>query len=132
MTLLIDTEQKFVAKFGKHRDPHSVDITEDPWSILTGVDFSTVVYYLQPDTRAMAQPHVEQTLGVLTEGFTFALLHCQVRRGRGERERMRLCHKRFYEAVSFYWHRRVRQHRAFFPAVRVRSYLVCWVLHIIM
>lgn len=121
VTLLIDTEQSYVAKYGKQRDPQVVDIMEDPWSMLTGINFSTVVYYLQPEARTLAQVRSKnmQATGMLTEGFNFALLHCFVQKGRGERENVRLCHRRFYEAMSFYWHRRGRHHKAFVPAVRV-------------
>lgn len=122
VTLLVDCEQSFVASYGKQREPELVEIVEDPWNMLTGLKTSTVVYFLQPDIRAMAQlrnKDVSEIAGMLTKGFIFALRHCSLRRG----VELRLCHRRFYEAVSFYWHRRGRQHKAFVPAVGVSSQL---------
>ena len=117
VTLLVDCEQSFVARYGKQREPELVEIVEDPWNMLTGLKTSTVVYFLQPDIRAMAQlrnKDVSEIAGMLTKGFVFALRHCSLRRAE-----LGLCHRRFYEAVSFYWHRRGRQHKAFVPAVGV-------------
>lgn len=130
VTFLIDTEQNFVAKFGKQRQPEVVDILEDPWSQLTDLNSSTVVYYLRPDIRAMAQLRSKDeklATGMLTECFNFALLHCFVRKSEGQEAS--LCHRRFYEAISFFWHRRGRQHKIFLPAARVspvaRLYIPC-------
>ncbi len=120
-TFLIDCEQSFVAKFGKQRLPELIDILEDPWASLTDLHSPSVVYYLQPDSQAISRlrkdEEVELATGMLTECFNFALLHCFLRNSEGQE--INLCHRRFYEAISFYWHRKGRQHRAFVPAVRV-------------
>ncbi len=124
ITMLFDCEQNFVSRFGKQREPEMVEILDDPWSELTSLSTSTVVYYLRPDIRAMAQlrnKDVRQATGMLTEGFNFALRHCCSRRVPGGAQEGRLSHRRLYEAMSLYWHRRGRQHRAFIPAVRVRT-----------
>ena len=127
VTILIDTEHDFVAKFGKQRQPEVVNIMTDPWSMLTTLNSSTVIYYLQPDVQAMAQytdEDIKLATGMLTECFNFALLHCFVRKSKGQE--IILSHQGFYEAISFYWHRRGRQHRLFVPAVRVS-----WCMHLL-
>lgn len=119
-TILFDCEQNFVAGFGKQRQPKVVDIMENPWSVLTSLNSCTVVYYLKPDIRAMAELRnvdVRLATGMLTEAFTFALLHCFARKGEGQG--LGLCHKKFYEAISFWWHRKGRRHKVFAPAVMV-------------
>ena len=125
VTLLVDCEPSFVAGFGKQRDPEVVDILEDPWSMLTSVDSTTVVLYLRPDIGAMAKlrdrdKDLSRVAGMLTESLTFALRH--LREGGGVE--LGVCHRRFYEAMSFFWHRRGRQHKAFIPAVAV-SHFTC-------
>ena len=123
ITVIFDCEQNFVLHFGKQREPEIVEILEDPWRSLTSLNTSTVVYYLQPDIRAMAQlrrKDVREATGMLTRGFHFALSHCLKRRGGGGAQEIRLSHRRLYEGMSLYWHRQGRMHRAFVPAVRVR------------
>lgn len=119
VTLLIDTEPDFVARYGKQQSPELVDVLEDPWSLLTSLHSSTVVFYLRPDIGALAKLRDRDkgtgVAGMLTEGFNFSLPHFSLRRGVG----LGVCHRRFYEAMSFYWHRRGRQHKAFVPAVAV-------------
>lgn len=128
ITLIFDCEQNFVASYGKQRDPEVVDILEDPWSVLASLNSSTVVFYLRPDISAMAKlPNrdevVKQATGMLTGGINLALLRFSLWRrggvGGGGGEELGVCHGMFYEAISFYWHRRGRQHRTFIPAVAV-------------
>ena len=126
VTFLIDCEHNFIAKYGKQRTPDSVDMVEDPWAMLTDLDLTTVVYYLQPDMSALPQlteEDVKKATGSLTETFSFALLHCFLQKKR-EKTVNYLSHRRFYEAMSFYWHKRGRLHKPFVPAVVVRSYCI--------
>lgn len=125
-TLIFDCEQNFVASYGKQHDPEVLDIMEDPWSTLTSLDSSTVVFYLRPDIIAMAKlqdrdEDVRGATGTLTEGINFVLPRFALRRG-GEGAELGVCHKMFYEAISFYWHKRGRRHKAFVPAVGVSGH----------
>ena len=124
VTILIDCEPNFVTRFGKQRDPEVVEVIEDPWSALTGINSSAVVFYLRPDIGAMAKlrerdKKMRHVVGMLTECFNFALYHFGKEGRNGGAELGAVCHRRFYEAMSFYWHRRGRQHKAFVPAVAV-------------
>ncbi len=122
VTFLVDCEHNFVAKYGKQRTPDSVDMVEDPWSMLSGLNLSTVVFYLQPDMSALPQltdEDVKNAAGSLTETFLFALSHCYSNKKK-EKDISYLSHRRFYEAMSFFWHRRGRMHKPFVPAIVVR------------
>ena len=127
VTLIFDCRQNFVASFGKQRDPEVVEIMEDPWSVLTSLNSSTVVYYLRPDITAMAKlqdrdDKVKDAVGMLTDGINSAFPQFCLRKGVGGGvELAGACHMMFYETLSFYWHRRGRQHKAFVPAVAVSA-----------
>ena len=122
VTLIFDCLQNFVASFGKQRDPEVVDIMEDPWSVLTNLNSSTVIYYLRPDITAMARlqdrDEVKSASGLLTEGVNQALPHLRKSFGTGG-SLSGICHMTFYETLSFYWHKKGRRHKAFVPAVAV-------------
>lgn len=121
VTFLMDCEQNFIAKFGKQRAPDAVDMVEAPWSMLTGLDLTTVVYYLEPDMSTLPQlteKDVRKATGSLTESFNFAFFHCFMRTPKGQNGYY-LSHRRFYEAISFYWHKRGRLHQPFVPAIVV-------------
>jgi hypothetical protein len=124
VTLIFDCRQNFVASFGKQRDPEIVDIMEDPWNVLTSLNSSTVIYYLRPDITAMARlqdkDEVKNASGLLTDGVNRALPHLwKGGGGGGGAGSPGICHMTFYETLSFYWHKKGRQHKAFVPAVAV-------------
>lgn len=131
VTLIFDCRQNFVASFGKQRDPEVVDIMEDPWSALTSLNSSTVVFYLRPDISAMAKLQdrdetVKSAEGMLTDGINSALP--QLRKGVGGGGGVELsgaCHMMFYETLSFHWHKRGRLSKAFVPAVAVSCVKEC-------
>lgn len=87
VTFLIDTWQSHVAQFGKQRTPKVAEIMDDPWGELTGPHSNTVVYYLRPDSTAMAHQlgvtregkEEGSELGMLTDCFVSALLNCYKR-----------------------------------------------------
>ena len=84
VTLLIDTHQSTVARYGMRRAPEVAEIMDDPWGELIGPHSTSVVYYLKPDPTAIAhqmgitqeKKEEGEELGMLTECFVSALLNC--------------------------------------------------------
>ena len=84
VTLLIDTHQSTIARYGMRRAPEVAEIMDDPWGELIGPHSTSVVYYLKPDPTAIARQmgitqekkEEGEELGMLTECFVSALLNC--------------------------------------------------------
>jgi len=122
VTFLVDCEHNFILRYGRHRNPDSVDMVEDPWSVLTDLDLTSVVYYLQPDMTTLPQrrdEEVRKATGSLTKCFSSALDQCFKKK---EGSIPYLSHRRFYEAISFFWHKQGRMHKSFVPAIVVSGW----------
>ena len=98
-----------------------VDLAEDPWDMLAGLNLTTVVYYLKPDVPILSQrteTGIRKAVGSLTESFNYAFSHCLTSKQKGSKT-CYLSHRMFYEAISFHWHKRGRLNRLFMPAIVV-------------